>query len=122
MSSVTPFFATRHGEYVMDREQDALDEAQYQVEERARLINARADEINLARFKSLSDEDMALALEMLSTYPMCISGIKRDMLAHGESFALIFETYVLAALLSDSIREAREEFATLDAVKAGDCH
>lgn len=122
MSTVTSIGCTRLGEFIADREQDALDEAQYQVEQRARLINARADEINLARFKSLSDEDMALALEMLSTYPMCISGIKRDMLAHGESFALIFETYVLAALLSDSIREAREEFKMLDEVKSGERH
>jgi hypothetical protein len=122
MSSVTLIGCTRLGEFLADCELDALDEAQYQHEQRACLINARADEINLARFKSLSDEDMALALETLSTYPMCISGIKRDMLAHGESFALIFETYVLAALLSDSIREARAEFATLDSIKDGEGH
>lgn len=109
-------------DYTMDREQAAADEAQFHFEERARLINARADEINLARFKSLSDEDMALALETLSTYPMCIKGIKKEMLAHGESFALIFETYVMAALLSDSIRQAREEFTSLDAIKIGEVH
>ena len=122
MSTVTPFYATRLGEYVSDHEQAAADEAQHQREERARLLNARADEINLARFKNLTDEDMALALETLSTYPMCIKGIRQAMLQHSDSFALVLETYVIAALLSDSLRQAREEFKTLDDIKTGDCH
>lgn len=122
MSTVTPFHATRLGDFTMDREQAAADEAQFQAEERARLLNARADEINLARFKSLTDEDMALALETLSTYPMCIKGIRKAMVEHSDSFAYLLETYVIAALLSDSIRQAREEFASLDAIKAGDLH
>lgn len=97
-------------------------EVQYQREERARLINARADEINALRFKNLSDEDMALALETLSTYPMCIKGIKRAMVEHSDCFAILMETYVMAALLSDSIRQARAEFASLDEIKSENCH
>lgn len=122
MSTMTPSVLMRAFEDLSDAYQQKQDDEQHFAEERARLINARADEINLTRFKSLSDEDMALALEMLSTYPMCIKGIKREMLEHGESFALIFETYVMAALLSDSIRQAREEFSSLDAIKTGEVH
>lgn len=122
MSTVTPIGVTRWSDYTMDREQAEADEAQHQIEQRALLINARADEINLARFKSLTDEDMALALETLSTYPMCIKGIKSAMVEHCDSFAILMETYVMAALLSDSIRQAREEFASLDAIKTGEVH
>ena len=122
MSTVTSIGCTQLGEYLYDREQAAADEAQFQFEERARLINARADEINAQRFKSLTDEDMALALETLSTYPMCIKGIKKAMSEHSDSFAYLLETYVMAALLSDSIREARAEFATLDEIKTGEVH
>ncbi|MFK4444669.1 hypothetical protein ABH944_004827 [Caballeronia udeis] len=122
MGAITPIGVTRLGEAVFDREQAEADEAQHQREERACLLNARADEINLARFKNLTDEDMALAMETLSTYPMCIKGIRQAMLQHSDSFALVLETYVIAALLSDSLRQAREEFKTLDAIKTGDCH
>jgi hypothetical protein len=33
MGSVTPFFATRHGEYVMDGDQEALDEARLRADD-----------------------------------------------------------------------------------------
>lgn len=110
-----------HVEFATDALKNAEDEAQHQREVRASLINARADEINLHRFKNLTDEDMALALETLSTYSTCIGGIKKSLLEHADHFAYTFETYVLAALLSDSIRQAREEFAKLDA-EQGELH
>jgi hypothetical protein len=111
-----------HIEFSADRDLAAQDDAQHQREVRAALINARANEINQRRSESFSDEDMALALETLSTYTTCIGDIKRGMVAHGASFAYLLEIYVLAALLPDSLRQARQEFEKMDAEPDGARH
>lgn len=111
-----------HVERQADAELAALDEAQHQTEQRSKLIAQRGDEILQKRCAALSDEDLALAFETLSTYPLCVNAIKHSMQSRHNHFAETFETFVHAALVPDSCRQAHEEFAMLDEAKAGDFH
>src|SRR5882762_8858045 len=79
MGAITPIGVTRAGEYVMDIEQHAADEAQHQKEQRQSLVHRRAEEIQAARTVQLSVEDIAVALERLSTYPKCIAMMRVDL-------------------------------------------
>ncbi len=122
MSTVTPIGVTRWADFTMDREQAADDEAQFQKEQRSHLIAQRGDEILAKRCANLSDEDLALAFETLSTYSICLATINSSMKARHCHFAETLEILVRGALVPDSIRQAREEFASLDAIKTGEVH
>jgi hypothetical protein len=111
-----------HVEHEADKALSQLDEAQHQQDQRSTLIAARGDEILKQRCASLSDEDLALAFETLSTYPLCINAIKHSMQARHSHFAETLETFVHAALVPDSCRQAYEEFAMLDDIKTENCH
>lgn len=122
MGAITSIGVTRLGEAIYDREQAAADEAEYQKEQRAHLIAQRGDEILEKRCANLSDEDLALAFETLSTYSICLATINSSMKARHCHFAETLEILVRGALVPDSIRQAREEFASLDAIKTGEVH
>lgn len=108
----------------MDRDQAEADEAQYQQEQRAELRHRRVCEIQDAREKALSVDDLQLAFDKLSTAPYRdqIARLRTELLArdHMAVFSLI--GMIQGVLLSDSIDQAIAEFKTLDEAKAGECH
>lgn len=122
MGSPTPFFATRTGDFVMDREQAEADEAQYQKEHRQSLIHRRAEEIQAKRVTMLSAEDVAIALERLSTYPKCIAMMLEDLAVSTEAFGTTMAGLMRNSLFMDSLNQAYDEFKTLDEAKAGERH
>lgn len=122
MGAITPIGVTRLGEAVMDREQAAADEAQYQSEQRKTLIHRRAEEINAARCGKLTLEDMSLAFELLSTFSNCLDCLRVEMLTDRPGFAAYQMSMIRAALLTDSMQQANKEFADLDALKTESCH
>jgi hypothetical protein len=124
MGSVTPFFATRTGEYVIDREQAAADEAQHQREVRADLVHNRVNEILAKRMAELSLEDMALVFEDLSTpaFSGCLEAIRKALLQRDTQVLHSLLGMIEGLLVRSSTDQAREEFAKLDALARGDCH
>jgi hypothetical protein len=122
MGSITPIGVTRSGEYVMDIEQHKADEAEYQREQRQSLIHRRAEEIQSKRVKVLSAEDIAIALERLSTYPKCIAMMREDLAKSDKAFGTTMHELMRNSLFTDSLNQAHDEFKTLDAVKSENCH
>lgn len=122
MSTVIPINVTRLADTIFDRELEALDEAQYQAEQRQTLIHRRAEEINAARCGKLTLEDMSLAFELLSTFSNCLDCLRVEMLTDRPGFAAYQMSMIRAALLTDSMQQANDEFADLDALKSGDRH
>lgn len=124
MGQITPIGVTRAGEYVMDIEQHAADEAQYQREVRADLIHARVNEILAKRMAELSLEDMALAFEDLSTpaFSGCLSSIRSALLSRDTQVLHSLLGMIEGLLVRSSTDQAREEFATLDSIKTGEVH
>lgn len=124
MGSITPFFVTRLGEFIADREQAAADEAQYQREVRADLIHNRVNEILAKRMAELSLEDMALAFEDLSTpaFSGCLGSIRTALLQRDTQVLHSLLGMIEGLLVRSSTDQAREEFATLDSVKSGEFH
>ena len=124
MSTVTPINVTRAGEYVIDREQAAADEADYQAELRARQINLRAEEIQAAREKELSVEDLQTALEMLSG-PVFIRqahSLRKSLIERCPDTSYTLRGMIFGCLVADSIKQALAEFAAMDALEDGDLH
>lgn len=124
MGQITPIGVTRAGEYVMDIEQHAADEAQHQREVRADLIHARVNEILAKRMAELSLEDMALAFEDLSTpaFRGCLGSIRTALLKRDTQVLHSLLGMIEGLLVRSSTDQAREEFAKLDAVKSGEVH
>ena len=124
MSTVTPFHATRLGDYTMDREQAAADEAQYQREQRADLIHARINEIQAKRMAELSLDDLALALDELSTaaFVGCRESMRKMLLARDPMLVHDLLGMIQGLLCRSSCDQAHNEFKTLDAVKSESCH
>jgi hypothetical protein len=122
MSTVTSIGCTRMGEFIADREQDALDEAQHQKEQRQSLVHRRAEEIQAKRVTVLSMEDVAIALERLSTYPKCIAMMLEDLAVSNEAFGTTMHELMRNSLFTDSLNQAHDEFKTLDAAKSGGRH
>jgi hypothetical protein len=124
MGAITPINVTRLGEAVMDREQATADEADHRAELRARQINLRAEEIQAAREKALSVEDLQTALEMLSG-PVFIRqahSLRKSLLERDTDTAYTLRGMIFGCLVADSIEQAIAEFKTLDAAKTGDRH
>lgn len=122
MGAITPIGVTRLGEAVFDREQAEADEAQFQREQRQSLIHRRAEEIQSKRVKVLSAEDMAIALERLSTYPKCIAMMREDLAKSDKAFGTTMHELMRNSLFTDSLNQAHDEFKTLDSVKSENCH
>lgn len=124
MSTVTPFYATRTGEYVIDREQAAADEAQYQREQRADLIHARINEIQAKRMAELSLDDLALALDELSTaaFVGCRESMRKMLLARDPVLVHDLLGMIQGLLCRSSCDQANAEFASLDSIKTGEVH
>lgn len=111
-----------HVDAHVDAELAKLDDAQHHDDERQALIHARAEQINAMRCGKLTTEDMAIAFETLSTFPETLKFIRVEMVTDAPGFAAYLMSTVRAALMVDSIRQAREEFANLDALKTGGFH
>lgn len=124
MGRITPIGVTRSGEYVMDIEQHAADEVQYQKDLRADLIHARTNEIQAKRMKELSLDDLALALDVLSTAAFVSqrASLRTSLLTRDEQLVPMLLGMIEGVLISDSIDKTLKEFSTLDAQKAGDLH
>lgn len=122
MSTVTPFHATRLGDFTMDREQAAADEAEFQKEQRHELVMQRAEEIHAKRCAEMSLEDMALAFELLSTYPVCLTSLREDMLKNDPAMAYALLSMIKSTLMCESIGQANVEFRALDEIKTGEVH
>jgi hypothetical protein len=105
-----------------DAELAALDDAQHNDAERQSLIHRRAEEINAARCGKLTLEDMSLAFELLSTFSNCLDCLRVEMLTDRPGFAAYQMSMIRAALLTDSMQQANDEFANLDALKTGEVH
>lgn len=124
MGAITPIGVTRLGEAIYDREQVAADEADYQAELRARQINVRAEEIQAAREKALSVEDLQTALEMLSG-PVFIRqahSLRKSLIERDTDTAYTLRGMIFGCLVADSIEQARAEFAAMDALEDGEVH
>jgi hypothetical protein len=122
MGAITPIGVTRMGEALFDREQAAADEAQYQREQRHQLVMQRAEEIHAKRCAEMSLDDMALAFELLSTYPVCLTSLREDMLKNDPAMAYALLSMIKATLMCESIGQANVEFSKLDEIKSGECH
>lgn len=124
MSTVTPFHATRLGDFTMDREQAAADEADYQAELRARQIHLRAEEIQAAREKALSVEDLQTALEMLSGpfFRRNAESLRESLIERSPDTSYTLSGMIFGCLVADSIEKARAEFEAMDELKTGDLH
>jgi hypothetical protein len=124
MSTVTMFYVTRLGEAVIDREQAADDEAQYQREMRADLIHARINEIQAKRMAELSLDDLALALDELSTaaFVGCRESMRKMLLAHDPVLVHDLLGMIQGLLCRSSCDQANAEFAKLDEIKSENCH
>lgn len=125
MSTVTPIGVTRWADYTMDREQAAADEAQYHAETRAELLHSRIEEIQAARMKALSTEDLQYAFEKLSTnaYLKTLAALREDLLTHSQELtAAGMHGMIRGMILLGSIEKAHAEFAKLDEAKDGDHH
>lgn len=124
MNAVTMFYVTRVGEFIADREQAAADEAQHQREVRADLVHNRVNEILAKRMAELSLEDMALAFEDLSTpaFSGCLGSIRIALLQRDTQVLHSLLGMIEGLLVRSSTDQAREEFKTLDAAKAGEFH
>lgn len=125
MSTVTPFHATRLGEFIADREQAAADEVQFHTETRAELLHSRIEEIQAARMKALSTEDLQYAFEKLSTdaYLKTLAALREDLLTHSQELTSAgMHGMIRGMILLGSIEKAHAEFAKLDEAKDGDHH
>lgn len=124
MGRITPIGVTRSGEYVMDIEQHAADEADYQKDLRADLIHARTNEIQAKRMKELSLDDLALALDQLSTasFVGCRESLRTLLLNVDKQLVHNLLGMIEGLLVRSSCDQARAEFAALDEAKAGDLH
>jgi hypothetical protein len=122
MGAITPINVTRLGETIFERELSALDESQHFAEQRQSLIHRRAEEINANRCGKLSIEDMAIAFEMLSTFPTTLKLLRDEMVTDSSGFAPFLMHTIRTALLVDSMAQANKEFANLDAIKTESCH
>lgn len=124
MTTVTPIGVTRWADYTMDREQAAADEADYQAELRARQIHLRAEEIQAAREKALSIEDLQTALEILSG-PFLrrnVESLRESLLERSPDTSYTLSGMIFGCLVADSIEKARAEFAEMDALEDGEVH
>lgn len=124
MSTVTPFHATRLGDYTMDREQAAADEAQFQKGQRDELRHQRVMEIQEARQAALSVDDIQFAFDKLSTSPYRdqLARLRTELLAHDHIAVFSLIGMIEGVLVSDSIDQAIAEFKTLDAIKTDEVH
>lgn len=125
MGAITPFLAARMGDYIMDRGQQAADEAQYHTETRAELLHSRIEEIQAARMKALSTEDLQYAFQKLSTdaYLKTLAALREDLLTHSQELtAAGMCGMIRGMILLGSIEKAHAEFAKLDEAKDGDHH
>lgn len=124
MSTVTPIGVTRWADFTMDREQAAADEAQHFAELRARQINLRAEEIQAAREKALSVEDLQTALEMLSgpVFRRNAESLRASLIERNPDTAYALAGMIFGCLVADSIDKALAEFKALDEIKVGDLH
>lgn len=125
MGAITPIGVTRIGEALFDREQAAADEADYHTETRAELLHSRIEEIQAARMKALSTEDLQYAFEKLSTdaYLKTLAALREDLLTHSQELtAAGMRGMIRGMILLGSIEKAHAEFAKLDEAKDGDHH
>lgn len=121
MSAFITSMIARIGEAVMDREQAAADEAQYQKEQRQSMVHRRAEEIHAKRIALLSAEDTAVALERLSTYPKCIEMMRAELAVSNAAFGEMMAWLMRNALFTDSLSQAWAEFDKMDA-EQGELH
>lgn len=124
MGAITPIGVTRIGEALFDREQAAADEAQFQKELRADLIHARINEIQAKRMAELSLDDLALALDELSTaaFVSCRESMRKMLLARDPVLVHDLLGMIQGLLCRSSCDQANAEFASLDAIKTGEVH
>lgn len=113
-----------HVEYRDDQTLATMDEAQRQKEERAELLHRRVGEIQEAREKALSVEDIQLAFDKLSTAPYRdqLARLRVELLDYNHSAVYSILGMIEGVLVSDSIDQAIAEFATLDEIKTGEVH
>jgi hypothetical protein len=104
-----------HVEFATDTLKNAQDEAQYQKEQRQALVHRRAEEIHAKRIAHLSAEDIAVALERLSTYPKCIALMRADLAISVAAFGETMAGLMRNALFTDSLSQAWAEFDKMDA-------
>lgn len=113
MGAVTPFLATRMGDFAIDRDLAFLDRDEAAQERRNEYVNKRSDEIYQKRIGNMSTSDFILALERISVLPTEIAQLHYMTFADESPFAQKLQAMVKAALLCDSIEIAAAESSTL---------
>jgi hypothetical protein len=103
MGAVTPFLATRAGEFVIDKELAALDRDETASLNRGEYVNKRSDEIYQKRISNLSDEDFIIALERITTLRTEVALLKYKVFSDETKLGSELRGMIKAALLGDSI-------------------
>jgi hypothetical protein len=113
MGAVTPFLATRTGEYAIDKDLAALDREDAIAEEKQRYIDKRTAELHERRMANVSDEDLIIALEYLTTVPASVARMKQWIYSNDEFCAAAMQGAISAAIRLDSASIAITEAKAL---------
>lgn len=113
MGAITPFLATRAGEYAIDRDLAALDREDAIAEEKQRYIDKRTDELHTKRMSNVSDEDLIIALETLTTMPESVARMKQWIYSNDEFCASAMQGAISAAIRLDCASIAQTEAKAL---------
>jgi hypothetical protein len=113
MGAVTPFLATRAGEFVIDKELAALDRDEAASLERGEYVNKRSDEIYERRIANLSDEDFIIAIERITTLRTEVAVLKHKVFSDETKLGAELRGMIKGALLCDSIDIAIAESRAL---------
>jgi hypothetical protein len=123
MGAVTPFLATRTGEYAIDKDLAALDREDAIAEEKQRYIDKRTAELHERRMANVSDEDLIIALEYLTTVPASVARMKQWIYSNDEFCAAAMQGAISAAIRLDSASIAMTEAKALfDASASAERH
>ncbi len=114
MGAITPFLATRAGEYAIDRDLATQDREDAIAEEKQSYIDRRTAELHERRMSNISDEDFVIALETLTTIPESVARMKQFIYSNDEFCAAAMQGAISAAIRLDSasiaITEAKAMF------------
>lgn len=109
MGAITPFCATRYGDYAIDKDLAALDREEAIAEEKQRYIEKRTAELHSQRTSNVSNEDLVIALEWLSTIPESVARMKQWIYSNDEFCAAAMQGAISAAIRQDSASIAKTE-------------
>jgi hypothetical protein len=109
MGAITPFCVTRAGEYAIHRDLAALDREDAIAEEKQRYIDRRTAELHDRRMSNVSDEDLIIALDTLTTMPESVARMKKWIFENDEFCASAMQGAISAAIRLDSASIATTE-------------